>query len=81
MDVRVLAATNKNPEQAVSEGQLRQDLYFRLNVFHPIHLPPLAGIIKEAIWPPLIDHLLVGYFREAREKGPAGVGAGCDGTV
>ncbi|HXA77355.1 MAG TPA: sigma-54 dependent transcriptional regulator [Candidatus Acidoferrales bacterium] len=40
VDVRVLAATNKNPEQAVVTGHLRQDLYFRLNVFH-IHLPPL----------------------------------------
>src|SRR6266852_5729044 len=38
--VRRLAATNKEPEQAVSSGQLRQDLYFRLNVFH-INLPPL----------------------------------------
>ena len=40
VDVRVLAATNKDAEQAVARGQLRQDLYFRLNVFH-IHLPPL----------------------------------------
>src|SRR5256714_4256797 len=40
VDVRVIAATNKEPEQAVSSGQLRQDLYFPLNVFH-IHLPPL----------------------------------------
>src|SRR5690349_19671396 len=40
VDVRVLAATNKDPEQAVGGGQLRQDLFFRLNVFH-IHLPPL----------------------------------------
>jgi DNA-binding NtrC family response regulator len=40
VDVRVLAATNKDPEQAVGNGQLRQDLFFRLNVFH-INLPPL----------------------------------------
>ncbi|HTQ95504.1 MAG TPA: sigma-54 dependent transcriptional regulator [Candidatus Acidoferrum sp.] len=40
VDVRVLAATNKDPEQSVANGGMRQDLYFRLNVFH-IHLPPL----------------------------------------
>jgi DNA-binding NtrC family response regulator len=40
IDVRVLAATNKNPEQAVAAGELRGDLYYRLNVFN-IHMPPL----------------------------------------
>lgn len=40
IDVRVLAATNKNPEQAVASGELRQDLYYRLNVFH-IRMPAL----------------------------------------
>ena len=40
VDVRVLAATNKVPEEAVENGELRQDLYYRLNVFN-IHMPPL----------------------------------------
>jgi DNA-binding NtrC family response regulator len=40
IDVRVLAATNKVPEEAVAKGELRNDLYYRLNVFN-IHMPLL----------------------------------------
>ena len=55
VDVRVLAATNKDPEQAVASGHMRQDLFFRLNVFH-INLPPLRDH-KEDI-PLLVEHIL-----------------------
>jgi DNA-binding NtrC family response regulator len=55
VDVRVLAATNKVPEEAVAKGELRNDLYYRLNVFN-IHLPPLRDH-KDDI-PQLVDALL-----------------------
>jgi DNA-binding NtrC family response regulator len=65
VDVRVVAATNKNPEQAVASGHLRQDLYFRLNVFH-IHLPPLREH-KEDL-PLLIEHLLADISEKHGKK-------------
>jgi transcriptional regulator with PAS, ATPase and Fis domain len=55
VDVRVLAATNKIPEEAVAKGELRNDLYYRLNVFN-IHMPPLRDH-KEDI-PDLVQSLI-----------------------
>src|SRR5579871_825351 len=54
-DVRVLAATNKVPEEAVAKGQLRSDLYFRLNVVH-IAMPPLREHLEDL--ESLIERLL-----------------------
>ena len=71
VDVRVLAATNKDPEHAVAEGHLRQDLYFRLNVFH-IHLPPLRS--HKSDLPLLIEHL-IGEISEKHGKKVTSVGA------
>ena len=71
VDVRVLAATNKDPEQAVASGGLRQDLFFRLNVFH-IHLPPLREH-KEDI-PALAEHILRDVNAK-HQKNVRGIGA------
>lgn len=71
VDVRVIAATNKNPEQAVADGHLRQDLYFRINVFH-IHLPPLREHKEDLAL--LVEHLLA-EISEKHGKKVAGVGA------
>jgi transcriptional regulator with PAS, ATPase and Fis domain len=71
VDVRVLAATNKEPEQAVANGQLRQDLYFRLNVFH-LHLPTLRE--RKDDLPLLVEHILrdlnVKHGRQVRGVSP-----------
>ncbi len=61
VDVRVLAATNKNLEQAVEEETFRGDLYYRLNVF-PIYMPPLRERKTDVLM--LADHFLEKYAKE-----------------
>jgi len=60
-NVRVIAATNKNLEQAVEEETFRGDLYYRLNVF-PIYLPPLRERKTDVLL--LADYFLEKYARE-----------------
>jgi DNA-binding NtrC family response regulator len=57
VSVRVVAATNRQPMAAVKDGKLRQDLFYRLNVFH-LELPPLRERGEDIT-------LLAGYFLES----------------
>jgi transcriptional regulator with GAF, ATPase, and Fis domain len=60
VNVRIIAATNRNPEKEVAAGKFRSDLYYRLNVF-PISLPPLRERIEDI--PALANFFLNKYSK------------------
>ena len=60
VDVRVIAATNRNLEQAIEEGEFREDLFYRLNVI-PIRTPPLREHLEDI--PELVDYFVRQYAR------------------
>jgi sigma-54 specific flagellar transcriptional regulator A len=62
-DVRIIAATHRNLEEAIEEGKFREDLFYRLNVF-PIEMPPLRDRREDV--PLLIEELLRRYAHEKR---------------
>jgi DNA-binding NtrC family response regulator len=69
VDVRVIAATNQNPTEAVRTGKLREDLYYRLNVF-AIEIPPLRERREDV---PLLIQRFLNEFNAANEKAVRGV--------
>ncbi len=75
LDIRIIAATNKNLEDLVSEGKFREDLWFRLNVF-PIWIPPLRE--RKQDLPALLQHFIHTKTKELKlpaipELSPAAV--------
>jgi DNA-binding NtrC family response regulator len=61
VDVRMISATNRNLETMIEDGEFREDLYYRLNVF-PIHLPPLRDRLDDL--PPLVGHFIAKFSRQ-----------------
>lgn len=70
VDVRVLAATNRDPAEAVADGHLRSDLYYRLNVFH-IDLPPLRAHLEDL---PAMAETMIAEMNQKHNRKVSGVG-------
>ena len=68
VDVRIIAATNKDLEKSVADGSFREDLYYRLDVI-PIKLPPLR--LRSGDIPLLVTHFLERFSKESGKPMPA----------
>jgi len=69
VDVRVLAATNRDPEKAVADNQLRADLFYRLNVFH-ITMPPLRDHLEDL---PAMAEAMIAEMNQKHTRRVSGV--------
>ncbi|HEX4285874.1 MAG TPA: sigma-54 dependent transcriptional regulator [Terracidiphilus sp.] len=70
IDVRVLAATNRDPAEAVATGNLRSDLFYRLNVFH-IDLPPLRSHLDDL---PAMADAMISEMNQKHSRKVSGMG-------